>query len=66
MAIFRNFENQSQRFMTIFRNFINQGVSNHSKIKILRYFDKDIETLRYFGFRSSALSSKIENKLTKT
>ena len=52
MAIFRNFKNQSQRFMTIFRNFINKGVTNYSKIK----------TLRYFGFRSSALSSKIENE----
>ena len=36
--------------MTIFRNFINQGVTNNSKIK----------ALRYFGLRSSALASKTE------
>ena len=30
--------NQSQRFMTIFSNFINQGVTSHSKIKVLKYF----------------------------
>ena len=45
-----NFKTQSQRFMTIFRNFINQGITNNSKIK----------TLRYFGLRSIALASKTE------
>ena len=76
MAIFRNFKNQSQLFMTlvilktnhsnlwlylgilktnqhfmiIFKNFINQGITNHSKIKVLRYF----------GLRPSALASKTE------
>ena len=63
MTIFTNFKNQLQRFMTlgslksngitfmtIFKNFINQGVTNHSKKK----------TLRYFGLRSSALASKTE------
>ena len=33
-----NFENQLHRFMTIFSNFINQSVTNHNKIKKLRYF----------------------------
>ena len=28
------FKNQSHRFMTIFSNFINEGVTNHSNIKI--------------------------------
>ena len=35
MTIFRNFKKQSHHFMTIFKNFINQGVANHSKIKTL-------------------------------
>ena len=51
MTIFRNFKNQSHCFMTIFSNFINQGVTNYSKIK----------TLRYFGLRPSALESKIQD-----
>ena len=38
--------------MTIFRNFINQGVTNHSQIK----------TLRYFGLRSGALASKTQQQ----
>ena len=37
--------------MTIFSNFINQGVTNYSKIK----------TLRYFVLKSSALESKIQD-----
>ena len=36
--------------MTIFRNFINQGVTNRSKIK----------TLKYFELRPSAPESKTE------
>ena len=50
MTIFRNSKKQSHRFMTTFRNFINQGVTNSSKI----------ETLRYLELRSSALASKTE------
>ena len=46
MTIFKNFKNQSHRFMTIFSNFINQGLTSRSKIK----------TLRYFRLRSSALA----------
>ena len=46
MTIFRNFVNQSHRFMAIFSNLINQGVTSHSKIK----------TFRYFKLRSSALA----------
>ena len=38
--------------MTIFRNFINQGVTNYSRIKILRYF----------RFRPSALTSKMQQQ----
>ena len=34
MTIFRNFKNQSHRFMTIFCNFMNQGVASHSKIDL--------------------------------
>ena len=49
MNIFRSFKNQSHR--TIFRNFINQGVTNHYKIK----------TLRCFGLRSTALESKTQH-----
>ena len=55
MTIFRIFKNQSQRFMIIFRNFINQDVTNHSKIKMLRYF----------GLKSSALASKTIAKVDK-
>ena len=36
MATFRNFKNQSHHFMTIFSNLSNQGVTSHSKIKILK------------------------------
>ena len=49
MTIFRSFKNQSHR--PIFRNFINQGVTNHCKIK----------TLRCFGLRSTALESKTQH-----
>ena len=49
MNIFRSFKNQSHR--TIFRNFINQGVTNHYKIKMLRCF----------GLRSTALESKTQH-----
>ena len=55
MTIFWNFKNQSQRFVTIFTNFINQGVNNQSKIK----------TVRYFGLRSSALESKTQHTTAK-
>ena len=36
--MFKNFKNQSHRFMAIFSNLINQGSTSHSKIKTLRYF----------------------------
>ena len=36
--------------MAIFRNSVSQGITNHSKMKMLRYF----------GLRSSALASKTE------
>ena len=36
MATFRNFKNQSHHFMTIFSNLSNQGVTSHSKIKIFK------------------------------
>ena len=36
MATFRNFKNQSHHFMTIFSNLSNQDVTSHSKIKILK------------------------------
>ena len=49
MTIFRSFKNQSHR--PIFRNFINQGVTNHCKIK----------TLRCFGLRTTALQSKTQH-----
>ena len=32
MTTFRNFENQRHHFMTIFSNLSNQGVTSHSKI----------------------------------
>ena len=51
MTIFRNFKNQLQRFITIFGNVINQGITNRSKIK----------TLRYFRLRSSTLESKTQH-----
>ena len=41
--------------MIMFRNFINQDVTNHSKIK----------TLGYFGLRSSAQASKTTAKMDK-
>ena len=41
--------------MTIFINFIYQGVTNHSKIRMLRYFE----------LRSSALESKTQHTTTK-
>ena len=49
MTIFRSFKNQSHH--PIFRNFINQGVTNHCKIK----------TLRCFGLRTTALQSKTQH-----
>ena len=38
MTTFRNVKNQSHHFMTIFSNPSNLGVTNHDKIKTLRYF----------------------------
>ena len=42
MTIFRNFVNQSHRFMAIFSNLINQAVTSHSKIKTSDISDRSL------------------------